>query len=139
MTTIPGPLLSATVTILALLFYFFSAMRVGNLRGRLGINAPATVGHETFERAYRVQLNTLEQLGLFLPLLWIDTFFPIRLVWLAPLLGLIWVAGRVVYSRAYMNDPEKRLIGAASSGLVNAALFVLAILGVARAWMQVGF
>jgi glutathione S-transferase len=135
MTDIPAPLLTATVTILAVLFYFFTAFRVGNLRGQLGIKAPSTVGHPTFERAYRVQLNTLEQMAMFLPLLWLDAFYPIAIAWIAPLLGLAWVLGRILYLAAYMKDPETRLIGAAMSGLINLALLGLAIAGVARAWM----
>ena len=106
----PASLLTATVTLLAVLFYFFTAFRVGNLRGQLGIKAPATTGHPTFERAYRVQMNTLEQMGIFLPLLWLTAFYPIAIGWIAPLVGLIWVIGRVVYLRAYMKDPESRMI-----------------------------
>jgi glutathione S-transferase len=135
MTHISAPLLTATVTILAVLFYFFTAFRVGGLRGKLGIKAPATVGHPTFERAYRVQLNTLEQMAMFLPLLWLDAFYPIAIAWIAPLLGLAWVLGRILYLAAYMKDPDTRLIGAAMSGLINLALLGLAIAGVARAWM----
>jgi uncharacterized MAPEG superfamily protein len=135
MNDIPAPLLTATVTILAVLFYFFTAFRVGGLRGKLGIKAPATTGHPTFERAYRVQLNTLEQLGMFLPLLWLNAFYPIPIVWIAPLLGLVWVISRILYLAAYMKDPETRLIGAMVSGLVNLALLILAVAGVGRAWM----
>jgi glutathione S-transferase len=135
MNGIPAPLLTATVTILAILFYFFTAFRVGNLRGQLGIKAPATAGHPTFERAYRVQLNTLEQLGMLLPLLWLCAFYPIPIAWIAPLVGLVWVIARILYLRAYMADPETRLIGAMLSGLSNAVLALLAIAGVARAWM----
>jgi glutathione S-transferase len=137
MTNLPAPLLTATVTLLAVLFYFFAAFRVGNLRAQLGIIAPATTGHPTFERAYRVQLNTLEQMGIFLPLLWLTAFFPIGIAWIAPLIGLIWVIGRVIYLRAYMKAPETRLIGAACSGLTNLALLILAIAGIVRAWLAV--
>jgi glutathione S-transferase len=137
MTDLPAPLLTASVTILAVMFYFYTAFRVGNLRGQLGIAAPATVGHPTFERAYRVQMNTLEQLGMFLPSLWLTAFYPIPMPWIAPLIGLIWVIGRIFYLRAYMKDPPSRLIGAALSGLTNLALIVLAIAGVVRAWMAV--
>ena len=131
----PASLLTATVTLLTVLFYFFTAFRVGNLRGQLGIKAPATTGHPTFERAYRVQLNTLEQMGIFLPLLWLTAFYPIAIGWIAPLVGLIWVIGRVVYLRAYMKDPESRLIGAAFSGLTNLALLILATAGIAQGWL----
>ena len=137
MTDLPAPLLTASVTILAVIFYFYTAFLVGNLRGRLDIKAPATIGHPTFERAYRVQMNTLEQMGMLLPSLWVTAFYPIPMPWIAPLIGLIWVIGRVFYLRAYMNDPPKRLIGAALSGLTNLALLIIAAAGVARAWLAV--
>lgn len=38
-------------------------MQVARARGRYGVKAPAVVGHELFERAYRVQMNTLDTLG----------------------------------------------------------------------------
>jgi uncharacterized MAPEG superfamily protein len=135
MSNIPAPLLTAAVTILAIFFYFFTAFRVGNLRGSLGIKAPATIGHPTFERAYRVQLNTLEQMGMFLPALWLTAFYPIPIAWIAPLIGLVWVVSRVLYLIAYMKNPETRLIGAALSGLTSLVLLILAAAGIARAWM----
>jgi glutathione S-transferase len=135
MTNMPSPPLTAAVTLLAVLFYFYAAFRVGNLRGQLGVKAPATTGHPIFERAYRVQMNTLEQMGIFLPLLWLTALYPIGISWIAPLIGLVWVVGRVVYLRAYMKDPETRLVGAAFSGLTNLALLILATVGVGRAWI----
>lgn len=131
----PARLLTATVTLLAVLFYFYAAFRVGSLRGSLGIKAPATDGHPTFERAYRVQLNTLEQMGLFLPLLWLTALYPIGLAYLAPLVGLVWVLGRLLYLQGYMRDPERRLAGAMISGLTSLALLVIAVIGLIRAWM----
>ena len=65
---IPATLWTAIVTLLIGLFYFYTGFRVGNLRGKHKIMAPATSGHPKFDRAYRVQLNTLEQMGIFLPL-----------------------------------------------------------------------
>jgi uncharacterized membrane protein YecN with MAPEG domain len=129
-----GSLLSATATLLIVAFYFYTAFRVGNLRGRHEIKAPACSGHPEFDRAYRVQMNTLEQMAMTLPLLWIATLFPIGPAWLPALIGLIWVFGRILYLRAYMADPEKRLIGAALSGVLNLVLLGLAIAGVARIW-----
>ncbi len=134
MGAISGTLLSATVTFLAVLFYFYTGFTVGRLRGQHGIKAPATSGHPLFDRAYRVQLNTLEQLGIFLPFLWLATLYPVAYSWIAPAIGLIWVAGRVVYMRLYMADPETRLPGAAISGLTNLALVVLSLIGLADAW-----
>ena len=134
MNSIPPALLTATVTLLAILFYFYASMRVGRLRAHLGIEAPATTGHPTFERAFRVQLNTLEQMGLFLPLLWLTAFYPISLAWLAPLVGCIWVLGRVIYLRAYMTEPKSRLVGAAISLITNLTLLIIATIGLIRAW-----
>ena len=129
-----GPLLSATATLLIAFFYFYTGFRVGNLRGKHGIKAPACSGHPEFDRAYRVQLNTLEQMGITLPLLWIATLFPVGPAWLPALIGLLWVVARIVYLRAYMADPEKRLIGAMLSGILNLVLLLLAIAGVAMVW-----
>jgi glutathione S-transferase len=134
----PARLATASVTLLAVLFYFYTAFRVGNLRATLGIKAPATSGHPTFDRAYRVQLNTLEQMGLFLPLLWLTALYPIGFAYLAPLIGLLWLAGRLVYLRGYMQDPERRLIGAMISGATNAALLIIALIGLVRAWLLSG-
>ena len=131
-----GSLLSATATLLIVAFYFYAAFRVGNLRGKHGIKAPACSGHPEFDRAYRIQMNTLEQMAMTLPLLWIATLFPIGPAWLPALIGLVWVLGRILYLRAYMADPEKRLIGAALSGVLNLVLLGLSIAGVAAAWAR---
>jgi glutathione S-transferase len=66
-------LLSAVVTILAVLFFFYTGFGVGRMRGKHKINAPAMTGPIEFESAVRVQMNTLEQLVVFLPLLWLAT------------------------------------------------------------------
>lgn len=131
-----GVLLSASVTVLIVAFYFFTAFRVGMLRGKHDIRAPACAGHPEFDRAYRVQLNTLEQMGMTLPLLWVATLLPVAWPWLPALIGLIWVVGRIVYLRAYMADPEKRLIGAATSGILNLILLLLSIAGLVSAWLR---
>ncbi|MBV9063492.1 MAG: MAPEG family protein, partial [Alphaproteobacteria bacterium] len=66
---------SALVTILVLILYVAMGARVGRMRGKHNVAAPATAGHPEFERAFRVHMNTLEQLIIFLPLLWLATFF----------------------------------------------------------------
>jgi glutathione S-transferase len=137
MASIPPPLLSATVTLLIAAFYFFAAFRVGNLRARHNIKAPATSGHPEFDRAYRVQLNTLEQMGIILPLLWVATIYPIGWAWIAPLVGLIWVISRIVYFRGYTADPEKRIPGAIMGGVCNFALLFLAVAGIVLAWRPI--
>jgi glutathione S-transferase len=130
---IPATLWTAIVTLLIGLFYFYTGFRVGNLRAKHGIVAPATSGHPEFDRAYRVQLNTLEQMGIFLPFLWVAAFYPVGWAWLAPLIGFIWLIGRIVYMRGYMADPTKRLTGAMMGGLTSIVLFIVAATGVVQA------
>src|ERR1700742_4127199 len=101
----PVTVLSATVTILAAVLFLATGIVVGRMRAKHGVQAPAVTGAPEFERAYRVQMNTLEQFVLFLPLLWIATALPVVMAYLAPALGLIWVVGRVIYMKGYMADP----------------------------------
>lgn len=126
---------AAILTLLMVAFYLFTTVRVGILRGRYGVKAPATTGHPLFERAYRVQLNTLEQLGIILPFLWVASLYPIDARWVMPLIAIVWLLGRVAYLRLYTVDPEKRRIGAGICGLANIAMLVVASCGVLKAWL----
>jgi glutathione S-transferase len=132
---IPATLSTAAVTLGIGFFYFYTGFRVGNLRAKHNVQAPATSGHPEFDRAYRVQLNTLEQMGIFLPFFWVAGFYPIRWPWLAPLIGVVWLLGRILYMRGYMADPKKRLIGAATTGVSSIIMFTIAAGGVIRAWL----
>ncbi len=119
---------TALVTLLLLLQYLTFSMLVGRERLRHGIRAPAVTGHENFERAYRVQMNTLEQLVVVVPAMWIVAgffFLPIA----APLLGLAFFAGRVLYRNAYIRDPQTRRAGMAIGMLSMLCLLILAFWG----------
>ena len=97
---------TALVTCLAILFYFFTSLQVGKARAKFGIKAPATTGNLDFERVFRVQMNTLEWLPFFLPALWLFAIYisdPI-----AAVLGLVWIAGRILYMTGYSQAAEKR-------------------------------
>jgi len=119
------------VTVLALLqFVFFGAM-VGRARGKYGIRAPAVSGNEMFERYYRVQMNTLEQLALFLPALWLGARH-MDPQWAAAL-GAVYLVGRALYFREYVADPAKREPGFALTIFPSAILLIAALVGVARA------
>ena len=61
------PALPALVLCLAIILFIATAIKVGAARGKYGIHAPATSGHPEFERIFRVQQNTLEQLVAFIP------------------------------------------------------------------------
>jgi len=124
-----GPFLSGVVTLLAVIVYLYMGARVGILRGRLGIKAPATTGDPLFERAYRVHCNTGEQYIAFLPLLWLATSFFHAIAWLPALFGLAFIVARIVYMQLYMAEPEKRVIGAFMTMISDVGLIVLSVIG----------
>ena len=98
--------LTALVTCLALLFYFVTGTRVARARAAFGIKAPAISGHPDFERIFRVQMNTLEWLPIFLPSLWLFAIYISD--WIAAAIGLVWIAGRIVYLVGYAQAAAKR-------------------------------
>jgi glutathione S-transferase len=141
MLGVPADLLSAVVTLLAIVLYFYMSVRVGQMREKHGVKAPATTGHPEFERAFRVHYNTLESLVVFLPLLWLAALyftpaFPM-LSWLPAALGLVWVVGRVFYMTGYMADPDKRGLGFGIASIAQLLLLILAIAGIVRIWMAI--
>jgi hypothetical protein len=97
------------VTAAALLQFTWFGMQVGRARARCGVPAPATAGHPEFERYYRVHMNTLEQLAMFLPLLWMFATY-VSALWGAAL-GAVFIVGRAIYARAYVRDPASRSLG----------------------------
>jgi glutathione S-transferase len=133
--TVPGEILSAVVTVLAVVLFFYMGIRVGGMRGKHGIKAPAMTGHPEMERAVRVHMNTLEQLIVFLPLLWIATTYWRVIGWVPPALGLLWIIGRIIYMNAYMADPDKRSAGFGVTALSTLALLILSVWGIITAWM----
>lgn len=123
-------LFSATITALAVIIYMSTALNVSRMRSRHDIKAPATSGHPEFDRAFRVQMNTLEQLAIFFPALWLATVFFTPLPWLPAALGLVWVIGRVIYASLYMQDPAKRGPGFGLSAIASWLLLVLGLIGI---------
>jgi len=122
------------VIALALLEYIAFGMLVGRARVKYNVNAPATSGHEVFDRYFRVHQNTLEMMVVFVPAIWLFGEY-VNARW-AAVLGLIYVVGRIVYLRAYVADPSTRSAGfglsflpiaiAVIGTLVSAAMKVLA-------------
>jgi hypothetical protein len=123
--------LPAMVVLLTVLLLFGTLYAVGRARGKYGIKAPATSGHPAFERAYRVQMNTLEATVMFLPTLWLAARYGFA-GW-AGVAGLVWVAGRVWYAAGYLSAPERRGGGFVLAMLGWAAVLVMAVVGVVRA------
>lgn len=121
--------LTAGMTLLIVLLMFATAFNVGKGRRRFGVKAPAVTGHPLFERAYRIQMNTLEWTVMTLPCLWICAAFVSDAV--AAALGGIWLLGRVWYALAYQRDPGKRGAGFMLAALAFGALGLAAAGGVA--------
>lgn len=97
------------IALLAVIQLMVFGMLVGAARGKYGIQAPAMTGNEHFERAVRVQMNTLEQLICFLPALLIAAvYWPQGYVAAA---GVVYLVGRTLYRQAYVADPAKRGLG----------------------------
>ena len=97
---------TALVTLLAVLFYFVTSTRVARARVAYGVKVPAISGNPDFERVFRVQMNTLEWLPIFLPSLWLFAIYisdPF-----AAVLGLVWIAGRILYMTGYSQAANKR-------------------------------
>jgi glutathione S-transferase len=116
------------VTLLALLLLFVVTINVGRARFKSGIKPPQMSGDPEFERAVRVHQNTLEQIVIFLPALWIFAmvFDPIY----AAILGGIWIVGRILYAWGYYQAAEKRGPGFGISSLATIVLLVGGIGGV---------
>ena len=105
----------AIVTVLALLEYLYFGLMVGKARAKYGIAAPACSGNEMFERHFRVHANTLEQLIIFVPSMWLFAhYFPPT--WAAGM-GVVYIVGRAVYYAAYLRDPKGRSLGFALTSL----------------------
>ncbi len=117
----------AVVAALALIEYMAIVLRTGRARQTYGVKAPATTGDPIFERHYRVQQNTVEQLVVFFPALFLFARYVSTSV--AGVLGLIFIVGRILYARGYVADPEKRGPGFGVSFGANAILTLGALIG----------
>ena len=100
---------TALVTLLASLFYFYTSTQVARARIKYGVKLPAISGNADFERVFRVQMNTLEWLPIFLPSLWLFAIYISDKV--AALVGAVWIIGRIVYMIGYTEAVPKRSPG----------------------------
>ena len=116
---------TALVTLLSLLFYFYTTTRVSKARAEFGVKVPAILGNPDFERVFRVQMNTLEWLPIFLPSLWLFAIYVSD--WIAALIGLIWIAGRIVYLVGYAQAAAKRGPGFGVQALAAGVLLLGAL------------
>lgn len=119
--------LTTLAIILALLVFFGLASAVGAARAKYDVPAPLSGGHPEFDKRYRVQMNTLEQLALFLPLTLLAA--PVLGDAVTAGLGLVWSIGRIVYARSYYADPKARGPGFGLTMLPTLVLLLAALFG----------
>jgi uncharacterized MAPEG superfamily protein len=115
------------IAMLSLLQYLYFGYHAGMARRNSGLKAPAVTGDEAFERCYRVQMNTLEMLVIFIPSLLIaGRYWPPIVV---GGLGCIYLIGRFIYRRAYISKPARRGIGFMLTLLPIVGLIALSVIG----------
>jgi len=105
------------VLALALIEFFAFGLAVARARATYKVPPPATTGHEVFERYFRVQMNTLEQLVIFVPSIVLFGWYVSA--WLAAIL----------YFRGYVRAAEGRHFGFMLSVVPNVTLLVGGLLG----------
>lgn len=98
--------LTTLALVTALFIYFGLAVNVGRARAKWRVPAPASSGHPEFDKRYRVQMNTLEQLALFVPAVIVGA--PVLGDAITAGLALLWSLGRIVFARLYYADPARR-------------------------------
>jgi len=118
----------ALITLLILVQYFFFVMQAGMARGKDKVVAPATTGDEVYERKLRVQINTLEQLMITLPAMWVCAHYFRADV--AAIMGLAFLIGRFLYSYLYIKSPKSRAPGFVIGFLANIVLLAGGFYGV---------
>jgi glutathione S-transferase len=122
------------ITVLTLLLYLVITINVGRARAKYKVSPPQMTGNPDFERVLRVQQNTLEQMVLFIPGLWLFSFY-VSPLWGA-VLGAIWLVGRVAYAWGYYQAAEKRAIGFAISSLSGMVLLLGSLIGIILSLIQ---
>ncbi|HML91482.1 MAPEG family protein [Methyloceanibacter sp.] len=122
------PIFTPIVTLLAVAWYLFLGTRVAAARAKFGVPLPATTGNPDFERIFRVHMNTLEWMPLFLVPLWLCALYLSDAA--AALLGLVWVGGRIWYYLGYRAGVSGRLPGFITQAIACGLLFLGAAIGV---------
>lgn len=123
----------AIVTVLALFQFFAFGYGVGAARIRHGVPAPAITGHPDFERNFRIHQNTLEQLVVFLPALWLFGWYVNA--WIAAVIGLSFIAARFVYRASYLANPSTRSLGFGIGALATGVLLFGGLIGAVIRWL----
>ena len=125
---------SDLVIVLAVVQFMFFSVLVARARGLYGVIAPATSGHQMFERYYRVQMNTIEMLVMFVPLMYLCATYwnPVA----SAVLGVVYLIGRLIYLMSYVKEPASRSLGYGLSALPIVVLALGALVGIVRTLLR---
>ena len=126
--------LPALTTLIAVLLYLVTIVNVAFARNKYKVAAPAIVGNVDFERIFRIQMNTLEQLAVFLPSLWLFALF-LNPAW-ASVIGAVWIIGRALYAVGYARAAAKRGPGFVIAEVAAVTLWLGALWGVIGALVR---
>ena len=124
----------ALATLALVLWYMVTVFQVGRARSKYKVWAPATTGDPGFERAYRVQMNEVENLVAFLPSMWIYAVMGNPRV--AAIAASVYLVGRVIYAIGYWSAANRRGPGYYIAMVAMAVTWTLAL---ASALGRVGF
>jgi glutathione S-transferase len=119
---------TALLTCLVALFCFVTSARVARARIKYGVKLPAIAGNDDFERVFRVQMNTLEWIPIFLPSLWLFAIYVGDQI--AASIGLIWIIGRIIYMIGYIQSVPRRSPGFFIQALATAVLLFGSIIAI---------
>jgi glutathione S-transferase len=118
---------AAVITLLTALLLSIAMSLVSRARGKYKVAAPAVTGDPGFERTFRAHQNTLEQVVMFLPTLWIASLYG-NAQW-AAWAGYAWLLARSWYLVAYVSEGGKRGPGFTLAAIAWVALWISALAG----------
>jgi glutathione S-transferase len=105
----------------------WTGLNVARARVRYKVPAPGMDGPLGFQSVMRVQINTLEQLPMVLPPMWLCAGF-LGDAWGAGG-ALLWCVGRILYALGYYRDPAKREVGFVTAMAASALLILGTVIG----------
>lgn len=120
--------LPALMTLFLVLWLVITGIMVGRARTKYKVLAPATTGDPAFERAYRVQMNEVENLLAFLPAMWIYAWYGNPR--LAAIAAAVYLAGRILFALGYWREAGKRRLGYTIATFTLSITWVAALVAV---------